>query len=77
MPTTPNCPDCNKTMEKGFIPDFSYGTTTAVEQTIWHPGDAEERQFLGVKMVKMEKSKARKIVSYRCPGCGLLRSYGE
>jgi hypothetical protein len=75
---TPHCPDCKCEMEVGFIPDFSYGTSShSVLQTLWHPGDPESRKFLGFHTgnVKVEQSEARKIVSFRCPECGLLRSY--
>jgi hypothetical protein len=80
MSTEPRCPDCNQAMEKGFIPDFGYGTSShSVVQTMWHPGEAEDRLLLGLKTgtVKIEKSAARRIISYCCPVCGLLRSYAE
>ena len=80
MPKTSTCPNCNKSMEHGFIPDFSFHSDAhSVLQAMWHPGDPEDRHFLGVKtgMVKMEKSQAREIVSYRCPDCGLLESYAK
>jgi hypothetical protein len=67
-------------METGFIPDFSYGHSThSVVQALWHPGDVETRTFLGFKTghIKVEQSEAKKIVAYRCPECGLLRSYAN
>ncbi len=78
MTTTPECPQCQQTMHEGFIPDFSYGTGTgSVLQTLWHPGKAEDRTFLGfgTGTVKIEKTEAIKVTAFRCPDCGLLQNY--
>ena len=67
-------------MEEGFIPDFSYGTSSeSVLQTLWHPGAAEDRKFLGLGTgtVKVEKSDAIKVTAYRWVNCGLLRTYAR
>ena len=74
MAHVPRCPDCNQNMDAGFIPDFSYAQ---VLQMLWHPGTPEDQRFLGLKTgsVKIDRSEARKIIAYRCPGCGLVRSY--
>ena len=80
MTETPQCPDCHAEMESGFIPDFAYSQSThAVYQTLWHPGTAEDRHFLGLRTgaVKIDKTEAIKIVSFRCRKCGLLRDYAK
>ncbi|QDV18258.1 hypothetical protein Pan153_29150 [Gimesia panareensis] len=82
MSTTPHCPDCETEMETGFIPD---NTFLGEFQTKWHPGDPESAggTFFGMKVknrtqtVKVDESQMRKVITYRCPACGLLRSYAE
>ncbi len=67
-------------MEKGFVPDFGAIHTSHLPiQALWHPGDAEEKKFLGMKTggVKVELPEARKIVADRCTDFVLLRSYAE
>ena len=78
MIETPQCPDCEKPMEKGFIPEHThYGAV----QPLWHPGDPEKQTFFGMKLknsyLKIEPTKTRKVISYRCSECGLLRSYAD
>ncbi|QDV48994.1 PF20097 family protein [Gimesia fumaroli] len=82
MSTTPQCADCGKDMEKGFVPDNTFLGTL---QTGWHPGDpeAESRTLFGMQLknrtetIHVDESGTRKIMTYRCPTCGLLRSYAE
>lgn len=61
-------------METGFIPDFAYG---AVLQMIWHPGDPKTTKFFSfdTQSVNLDRTKCRKVVSYRCPECNELRLY--
>ena len=80
MPAEPTCPNCRVEMDKGFIPDFTYGTSSHnVVQMVWHPGEPEDRKFLGLRTgdVKIDKSDAILITAYRCPDCGLLRAYAR
>lgn len=80
MTQNPNCPDCHTEMEAGFVPDFSYYTSShSVLHTWWHPGDTQDRRFLGLPTgtVKIDKSAAIKIVAYRCATCGLIREYAR
>ncbi|WP_414651876.1 PF20097 family protein [Gimesia maris] len=82
MNTIPHCPDCEKQMVKGFIPDT---TLLGALQATWHPDDPESAggTFFGfktknrTKTVRIEESRTKKIISYRCPECGLLRSFAE
>jgi|TARA_R110001592_G_scaffold94521_2_gene273425 hypothetical protein len=69
-------------MEKGFIPD---NTFLGALQTLWHPGDPESasRSVFGLELknrtqtINVDETETRKISTYRCPDCGLLRSYAE
>ncbi|WP_417388340.1 PF20097 family protein [Gimesia sp.] len=82
MNVTPHCSDCNMQMEKGFIPD---NTFLGALQILWHPDDPESLggTFFGMKtktrtkFVEVEDSRTRKVFTYRCPECGLLKSYAE
>ena len=67
-------------METGFLID--QGFTSEIRylyQTKWHPGTPEEKKFLGFNTgdVKTDKLETRKVTTYRCPQCNLLRSYAE
>ena len=74
--TTPiTCPDCRTPMIEGFIPDATYGK---VVQTGWHEGSPDSQSFLGIDTgVKLDRSLVVPVVTYRCEGCGLLRSYAR
>ena len=62
-------------MIEGFIPDAAYG---AIVQTGWHAGTPKENRFLGMKTgVKCNPSDMVPITTYRCGGCGLLKSYAH
>ena len=78
MNSIPQCPDCTCDMEPGFLPDHSYHARV---RSTWHPGAAEPETFFGMKVnarnLKIDESKVRPVVTYRCPRCGLLRSYAE
>ncbi len=38
------CPDCEQTMEAGFVPDLNYGD--AARRTVWCAGQPENMKFL-------------------------------
>ncbi|MGH7201310.1 MAG: PF20097 family protein [Planctomycetaceae bacterium] len=71
------CPECGAAMEEGFLLDRSYGG--AAWQAVWHRGFPEERTVFGLKTdtLKMSKSQMLRIITYRCPDCGLIRSYAK
>jgi len=72
MPEIRECPDCGALMEAGFVPDSTYGYL----QTHWHPGEPEESSFLGLKTgTKIERAQMIPVRTFRCPACGLLRSF--
>lgn len=77
----PACPDCDIPMETGFIPDLTNPSlrSRGILQTLWHPGVPEHGTILGIRTgtLSVEESDARVVVTFRCPACGLLRSYAE
>ena len=76
MATNRQCPDCNVALEEGFVPDFAFN---AVIQMMWHPGPAESKTVLGLRTgsVELDSSKFLPVTAYRCPQCGLVRTYAE
>lgn len=64
------CPECGGRMEPGFLPEY---TRNRVAHPFWVSGELE--QTLG--MLKKEGHDFRRVVTWRCTGCGLLRSYAE
>lgn len=72
-PFVPKCPNCGSPMAEGFIPDAHQSMMT---QTFWHPGEAQDQKFLGIKTgTKVHKRELRPIRTYRCIHCGLLQSF--
>jgi hypothetical protein len=61
------CPDCRVEMVEGFILD-----TGAQLAPRWLQGRPEISIWTGVKAIGKE---CRLVATYRCPKCGLLRSY--
>ena len=69
------CPECGGKFEEGFIPDATYGQYL---QTHWHSGPAEKATFFGMNWgANVKPSRMHAIKTFRCSGCGLLRSYAE
>jgi predicted RNA-binding Zn-ribbon protein involved in translation (DUF1610 family) len=65
------CPECGREMEPGFVVDFRHGSREAAE---WIEGPPERSFWLGTKI----RGKRRLAVeSFRCPDCGLLKSYAR
>jgi hypothetical protein len=70
-----NCPDCQREMQRGFVPDVAFG---CYQPAHWHPGEPETEKSFGMKVgpgVHRDPKKSIPISSYRCPKCGLLRLY--
>ena len=82
MHEQPTCADCQEEMESGFIPDASY---SGALRTNWHRGRPDEKKFLGLRipsgmgsefaLIKYDSTQMMPVTTYRCPQCGLLRSY--
>jgi hypothetical protein len=68
--TAMHCPKCQRPMEKGYVPELTYG---AVLQSAWTPGEPIPRRFMGG--IKWSRSNNVAIITYRCTSCGYLESY--
>jgi Domain of unknown function (DUF6487) len=68
----PRCPKCEKSMDRGHIPDLAHG---AVQQASWAPGEAIARRFLGG--IKYEAGETIPLSAYRCPSCGYVELYAR
>src|ERR1700726_855788 len=62
------CPKCQRAMQKGYIPDATYG---GVVLGTWVEGEVETG-FLGA--IKLKGKTRRTITAYRCSSCGYLES---
>ena len=73
MPEPPRCPDCAVGMVVGFIPDATF---RGMLLSHWHQGAPKTEEVLGIPTgVKVFGVKSMPIRAFRCPKCGLLRSY--
>jgi len=68
--TAPRCPKCQKTMERGHVPDIGHGQ---IYLTGWSPGAPERRRFLGG--IKFRAKEQLPLTAFRCPGCGYVELY--
>lgn len=67
---SPCCRNCGKRMDRGFLIDA--GDYSIPSAGAWHGGEPKKSMWWGVKVSKEQR---REIVSWRCPGCGLLENY--
>ena len=76
MNESKQCPDCDGTMETGFILD--HGRHIAL-QSSWYPGIPEKGKLFGLKMnglgVVYDPGKGLPVTAFRCTQCGLVRLY--
>jgi hypothetical protein len=73
MPATPRCAECRTAMEEGFLTDT---TSSGTIEMHWHPGPPERSKFLGIEgAVKTDAKRMLSVRTFRCPKCGLLRSF--
>lgn len=71
------CPDCNGSMEPGFVLDcYDHDTYRPAS---WHPGIPKYPKILGrwveKRVVCVDREAVLPITTYRCLNCGLLKSY--
>jgi len=74
-PRVVNCPDCNVPMEIGCQPDANHGST---QWATFLPGVPVEASFFGLFKtggIVMDWKRAIPVTVFRCPTCGLLKSY--
>jgi hypothetical protein len=67
----PECPKCRHSMERGFIPDSSYG---AILIASWVAGVPEKGWMGGVKL---KGRQVLDITTFRCSSRGYLESYAN
>ena len=64
------CPDCDVSMEQGFIPDKAH---TGYQPTYWMKGLFTTATSFGFG--RGSEGVSMLVATFRCPECGLLRSY--
>jgi len=69
------CPDCDLLMDEGYIVDFADYNAAAASK--WAPGKPQWGKLLGFVLgaIKVNKSELMETTTFRCPKCGLLKSY--
>ena len=73
----PNCRNCAVPMEPGF--QIDRGDSNAIRQASWVPGGPTPLKFwTGMSEASREQAnEALRVVSFRCPECGLLDCYAN
>jgi len=67
------CPDCAVTMEEGFTPDLTLG---GAARSLWQRGEGRKVTLCGMDAgVRVVGVRTMPVSTWRCPRCGLLRSY--
>ena len=67
-----SCSKCAGVMEKGFVADYTYGSSkNFVVQNIWVAGDFKK----GWMGAKIKKNKKFIMTTFRCQNCGFLESF--
>ena len=70
----PKCPDCNAVMESGVVVDRA--DMDIPKQQEWVEGMPERSFWLG-EGFKLKGKERLQVTAYRCPKCGLLKSYAR
>ena len=65
------CPECRGKMEVGFVPEY---TRNRVMRSYWIEGELERSFWTGLHLKGKD---IRAVQTWRCTGCGLLRSFAE
>ena len=68
--TSPRCPKCQKTMERGHIPDVG---RDRVYHPGWSRGEPEKQRFFGG--IKFRPKEQIPLAAFRCPSCGYVELY--
>lgn len=66
------CPKCGGTLERGFVPDISYGTVLVGN---WHEGEPTRSFWTGG--AKRPETPGIPIGVFRCSGCGYLEFFAN
>lgn len=71
-PPQKNCPKCAGNMTKGFVADYTYGSSeSTIIQNVWVEGEFE-KNWMGAKVKNKKKFL---MTTFRCINCGFLESY--
>jgi len=70
--TSPRCPKCQKTMERGHIPDRG---RNQVFQSGWSHGEVQRQRFFGG--IKFRPKEQFPLTAFRCPSCGYVELYAQ
>jgi hypothetical protein len=73
---TLTCPDCDGTMEVGFLPEVTQNGMAGM--TVWQAGPPDPQKFLGLfetGTIKVDWKHVVPVTTFRCRRCGLLKSY--
>ena len=71
IPMSPDrrCPNCEGTMQVGFIPDATYGSNVVAG---WYPGIPQKSFWQGTKV---DREDMVALDAYRCQRCGFVELY--
>ena len=67
-----SCPKCGKSLEEGFVIDYTHGSKVVAS---WISGPPEESFWQGG--LRTSDRKKLGIATYRCINCGYLESYAK
>lgn len=70
-PVEKTCPDCDQTMLEGFLLDE---TEIDRHPVYWIAGEPERSTWVGLKLHGKE---IWTVKAFRCPACGLLKTYAR
>lgn len=70
----PTCPQCRVAMDAGHVVDHSYARILTPK---WVKGPADWTGIQWWEGQHLKKRDVYRVVSYRCPDCGLLRSFAR
>lgn len=70
MRRPPQCRDCGKAMDPGYLLDHTHGGYT---QATWIEGLPEKGRIF--RMLKIRGRRNLQALAYRCPRCGRLEMY--
>ena len=73
--SSPTCPDCDARMVLGYLPEVLDHNMTGM--TCWLEGPPDLKTFFGFNtgLIKVNWKEVIPVSTFRCPSCGLLRSY--
>ena len=76
METTKTCRECGGRMERGFVADANYGTSS-FSIARWFGGTPSYSWHSGLKVAgkRVKMKDGREVAAFRCERCGALQNY--